>query len=118
MLAIEAGQGINSRTSCTTALATSALAILPLSKDAPMTLALTAAEIDALAKKAEGPFDYHLSTVFWKEADAQGISIEKAEAFRLIGSVLGFPPVTQCTRSVRREPIEVLKPSLSNKPHN
>jgi hypothetical protein len=55
-----------------------------------MTLALTAAEIDALAKKAEEPFDYHFSTLFRKEADAQGVSSEKAEAFRLIGSALGF----------------------------
>jgi tetratricopeptide (TPR) repeat protein len=56
-----------------------------------MTLALTAAEIDALAKKAEEPFDYYLSSLFWKEADAQGVSSEKAEAFHLIGSALGFP---------------------------
>jgi hypothetical protein len=56
----------------------------------PMTLALTAAEIDALAKKAEEPVDYHFSPLFRKEADAQGVSSEKAEAFRLIGSALGF----------------------------
>jgi hypothetical protein len=35
-----------------------------------MTLALTAAEIDALAKKAEEPVDYHFSPLFRKEADA------------------------------------------------
>jgi hypothetical protein len=61
-----------------------------------MTLALTAAEIDALAKKAEVPFDYlpfdyHLSSLFRKEADAQGLSPEKAEALRFIGRVLVFP---------------------------
>jgi uncharacterized protein YciW len=79
----------------------------------PMTLALTAAEIDALAKKAEEPFDYHFSPLFRKEADAQGVSSEKAEAFRLIGSALGFRfrAMTQFTRSV------MLKPSPSNKPH-
>jgi hypothetical protein len=56
-----------------------------------MTFAVAAAEIDALAKKAKEPFDYYLSSLFRKEADAQGVSSEKAEAFRIIGCALEFP---------------------------
>jgi hypothetical protein len=56
-----------------------------------MVLALTAAEIDAIAKKAEKPIGYHFASVFWKEAETQGISPEKADALRLVGVTLGFP---------------------------
>jgi hypothetical protein len=52
---------------------------------------LTAAEIDAVAAKTEGSADYHLSSPFWKEARTDGLLPEKAEAFRLLGSVLGLP---------------------------
>jgi Domain of unknown function (DUF4209) len=56
-----------------------------------MTFPLTATEIDAVAQKADKPFDYLLSSAFWREANTQGLPPEKAEAYRLVGMVLGLP---------------------------
>jgi hypothetical protein len=56
-----------------------------------MTFPLTAAEVDAVAQKAEKPFDYYLSSAFWRDSRAEGLAPEKSEGYRLIGIVLGFP---------------------------
>jgi Domain of unknown function (DUF4209) len=56
-----------------------------------MPIPLTVAEIDAVAGKAGGKADYYLSAAFWKEARSEGLPAEKADAFRLVGHVLGLP---------------------------
>jgi hypothetical protein len=56
-----------------------------------MAFPLTAAEVDAVARKAEKPFDYYLSSAFWRESRSEGLVPEKSEGYRLIGIVLGLP---------------------------
>jgi hypothetical protein len=56
-----------------------------------MVFTITPAEIDTIAKKAEKPVDYHLSSVFWNEANAHDATPEKAVELRLIAQMLGLP---------------------------
>jgi hypothetical protein len=44
-----------------------------------MSFPLSGAEIDAVAQKAERAVDYHLSAVFRREAEVEGLDPERAE---------------------------------------
>jgi hypothetical protein len=55
-----------------------------------MPLAVTAADINALAQKAARAIGYELSAVFWREANLPGAAPERSEAFRLIAFALGL----------------------------
>jgi hypothetical protein len=55
-----------------------------------MTFALTAAEIDEIAARAEGPVANYIAPLFWREAERPDISDERREALRLVALTLGL----------------------------
>jgi hypothetical protein len=55
-----------------------------------MAFPVSPGEIDALAEQAKQPVAHHISTFFWREADAPSIAQERADAMRLLGLVLGL----------------------------
>ncbi len=76
-------------------------------------------EIDELAAKASRPISSEISTLFWRAANEEGITPERADALRLFGRVLGldfnfhFLSLEQLTKDQAAD-LAALAPEIKN----